>query len=557
MGFNVAMKRWNILSEYISKVPLVEQILKNRGVADIQEFLSPPPVSNYFDKLSPELRSNFDQAKNIIENAIDQNITIVVYGDYDVDGICSTAILYNTIKKELGYQNILFFIPNRFEHGYGLSKNAISDLNQKYNIGRSLFIMVDTGITAHGEIKILKEMGHKVIVIDHHQKMKHENAEILPQADCLVWSDNVVASTLSWLLSKYLGSKDKKNISLAALATVTDVQPLLGFNRTIVKAGLNILNSDPPAGIRELMKVAGKEGSEITTYDLGWVIGPRVNASGRLVSADDSLSLFIDDDSDNISQVAQKLNSLNEDRQDKTQSMYELASTIETGELPKIIFSESEDYHEGIIGLIAAKLVQKYYRPAVVVSLSGGFGKGSVRSIKGFDVISFLRKFEPLFINLGGHPMAAGFSIEESRLAELKQKIFECVDDYISDEILIPDLMIDLNIPIDMVDVGIFKELEKMKPFGMGNDEPVFLSGDLGIAEINTIGKENQHVRFKLFKNGKYYKAIYFDSSEKTRDLEFGDKIDVVYTVKRNEYNGNTYLDLVVKDLKKAGTRHV
>ncbi len=546
------MKRWNILSEYNPKVTLVEQILKNRGITDTQEFLSPPPVSNYFDKLNPDLRDSFSLAKKIIQAAINQNKTIVIYGDYDVDGICSTAILYNTIKKELGYQNILFFIPNRFEHGYGLSAKAIEDLTKKYNIGRSLFITVDTGITAQEEIKILKEMGHEVIVVDHHQK-----PDIMPQADCFVWSDNVVASTLSWLLSKYLGSKDKKIISLAALATVTDVQPLLGFNRTIVKAGLSILNTDPPAGIKALMKVAGREGSEITTYDLGWVIGPRLNASGRLVDADDSLFLFIDDDLDKISQIAQKLNSLNEDRQIKTQSMYELASSLETGKLPKIIFSESADYHEGIIGLVAAKLAQKYYRPTVVISLSGGFGKGSVRSIKGFDVIAFLRKFEPLFINLGGHPMAAGFSIEESKLIELKQKIFECIDDYISDEILIPDLMIDLKIPVDIVDLRIFDELEKMKPFGMGNDEPVFLSVGLGIAEINTIGKENQHVRFKLFKDGRYYRAIYFDSSEKTRDLKFGDKVDVVYTVKKNEYNGSTYLDLVIKDLKKAGTEHV
>jgi single-stranded-DNA-specific exonuclease len=544
------MKRWNVLSEYISKVSLVEQILKNRGVSDIEEFLSSPPVSSYFAKLPPDLKDGFTQAKKIIENAISQNRTIVIYGDYDVDGICSTAILYNTIKKELRYENILFFIPNRFEHGYGLSEKAINDLHKKYNIDKSLFITVDTGITAQGEVKILKDMGHEVIIVDHHQKLKREDADILPQADRIVWSDNVVASTLSWLLSKYLGSKEKKSISLAALATVTDVQPLLGFNRTIVKAGLSILNSDPPIGIKELMNVAGKKGAEITTYDLGWVIGPRLNASGRLVDADDSLSLFIEDDLDRISQIAQKLNSLNEDRQNKTQSMYELASSLEEGKLPKIIFSESADYHEGIVGLVAAKLAQKYYRPAVVISFSGGFGKGSVRSIKGFDVIAFLRKFEPLFINLGGHPMAAGFSIEESKLMELKQKVLECIDDYISDEILIPDLVIDLKIPIEMMDLSIFNELEKMKPFGMGNEEPIFMSEDLGIAEINTIGKESQHVRFKLFKDGKYFKAIYFDSSEKTKDLKFGDKIDVVYVVKKNEYNGNTYLDLVVKDLK-------
>jgi single-stranded-DNA-specific exonuclease len=541
------MKRWNILSEYDPKVSLVEQILKNRGVLNVSEFLNSPPVSNYFDKFPKELKESFNKAKDIILNSIKANKTIVIYGDYDVDGICSTALLYNTIKKELGYNNVLYFIPNRFEHGYGLSKKAIDDFNKLHQIEKSLFITVDTGVTAQEEIKILKELGHKVIVVDHHQK-----PDLLPSADCFVWSEDVVASVLSWILSKYLGSKDKKSIALAALATVTDVQPLLGFNRTIVKAGLNIMNQDPPAGIKELVKVSGRLGAETTTYDLGWVIGPRINASGRLVDANESLLLFINDDLEQISQIAQKLNSLNEDRQGKTLSMYELASTFEKGTLPKIIFSESSEYHEGIIGLVAAKLSQKYYRPAVVISLSNGFGKGSVRSVKGFDVISFLRKFEPLFINLGGHPMAAGFSIEEEKLIELKKKVFECVDEFLSDELLVPELNIDLKVPVELVDMKVFNTLEKMKPFGMGNEEPIFLSEGFGIAEINTIGKENQHVRFKLFKDGNYYKAVYFDSFEKTRELNFGDKINVVYTIKKNEYNGNTYQDLIVKDLRKS-----
>jgi single-stranded-DNA-specific exonuclease len=540
------MKRWNVLAEYNPKLPVVDQILKGRGIDDVKGFLNLPPVTEYFSKLPQELKDGFAEAKKIINEAIEQNKTIVIYGDYDVDGICSTAILYNTIKKELGYKNILFFIPNRFEHGYGLSVGAIKDLNESHKIENALFITVDTGITAQNEVDVLKNLGHKVIVVDHHQK-----PDVLPKADCIVWYDGVVATTLSWLLSKHLGSAGKQSIALAGLATVTDVSALLGFNRTIVKAGLNVMNSNPPLGIKELMKVAGKGDQEITTYDLGWVIGPRLNASGRLVEAEESLLLFIEDDVEKISQIAQKLNSLNEDRQTKTLSMYDLASTFEDGKLPKIIFSENSEYHEGIIGLVAAKLAQKYYRPAVVIALANGFGKGSVRSIKGFDVIAFLRKFEELFINLGGHPMAAGFSIEESKLAVLKKKIFEVVDEYISDEILIPELTIDLKIPAELIDLKLFNELEKMKPFGMGNEEPVFVSEDLGVAEINTIGKENQHVKFKFYKDGKYYKAVYFDSSEKTKDLKFGDKVDVVYMLKKNEYNGNTYLDLIVKDLKR------
>jgi len=539
------MKRWNVLSEYNPKLPVVDQILNNRGITNVSEFINLFPVTEYFSKLPQELKDGFNLAKKIILEAIAQNKTIVIYGDYDVDGICSTAILYNTLKNELNYNNIIFFIPNRFDHGYGLSEGAIEEINKSHILEDALFVTVDTGITAQKEVAKLKKLGHTVIIVDHHQK-----PDMLPDADCVVWFDEVVATTLSWLLCKYLGSKDKQSVALAGLATVTDVEPLLGFNRTLVKAGLDVMNSNPPLGIKELMKIAGKKDSEITTYDLGWVLGPRLNASGRLVNASDSLTLFIESDPEKVSQSAQKLNSLNEDRQDKTSSMYEIAMSSNTGDLPKIILSESSEYHEGIIGLVAAKLVQKYYRPAIVISVSDGVGKGSVRSVKGFDVTAFLRKFEDLFINLGGHPMAAGFSIEKSKIEELRQKINACTNDYLTDEMLIPELTVDLKIPVSLIGMKLFNEIEKMKPFGMANDEPVFLTESFGIAEINTIGKENQHVKFKLYADGKYYKAIYFDSSEKTKDLKFGEKVNVVYTIKKNEYNGNVTLDLVIKDLK-------
>ena len=541
------MKRWNILSEFNPKVPVINQILKNRGITDIKGFVNFPTVSEYFSKLPQELKDGFNQAKEIVLKSIKENRTIVIYGDYDVDGICSTAILYNTIKDGLGYSNLTYFIPNRFEHGYGLSAKAIDTLISEHKLTNALFITLDTGITAQEEVKKLKDLGHSVDIVDHHQK-----PDILPGADCIVWYDVVVATTLSWLLSKHLGSKDSQYISLAALATVTDVQPLLGFNRTIVKAGLDVMNSNPLPGIKELMKISGRKDSVITTYDLGWVLGPRLNASGRMVDASDSLSLFIEKDPEKITESAQKLNSLNEDRQDKTTSMYEIASIDGNSEIPKIIISSSSDYHEGIIGLVAARLAQKYYRPSIVVSLSDGFGKGSVRSIKGFDVTAFLRKFEELFINLGGHPMAAGFSIEESKLGDLQKRINENINSSLPDELLIPELQIDLKIPASVVDINFFNELEKMKPFGMGNEEPAFLSENFGVAEVNSIGKENQHVRFKLYSEGKYYKAIYFDSSEKTKDIKFGDKVDVVYTLKKNEYNGSVYLDLIVKDLKPS-----
>ena len=540
------MKRWNILSEYVSNKNISEQILLTRGITQVEDFINTPSISDYFSLFSVELKNSLKKAKNLIEEAIKSENTIVIYGDYDADGICSTAILYNTIKNERKYDPVIPFIPNRFEHGYGLSIKAIQKIIDEEKLSKgALFITVDTGVTATEEISFLKEKGFQVIVLDHHQK-----PEVLPSADCLVWDDQVVACSLAWLLSKVIGSKDLQSVSLVALATVTDLQPLIGFNRSVVKKGLEILNTKPPLGVSELIKAAGRTEAEITTYDLGWVIGPRLNASGRLVDAKDSLTLLTEKDGAKVKEAAQTLNNLNNERQSKTLEMYELASNYPEGELPKITFSENENYHEGIIGLVAAKLVQKYHRPAIVISLSDGFGKGSARSIKGVDIIKFLRLYEDLFENLGGHPMAAGFNIKKENITTLKNRMLSVVDEHISEEALIPDLIVDLKIPIEIVSLNLVNEIERLKPFGLGNEEPLFMSENLGVAEINSMGKDNQHLRLKLYQEGKNYKAVYFGGGQYAKDLKFGDRIDIVYSLKKNEYNGNVSVDLVLKDFR-------
>jgi len=534
------MKRWNVPSEYNPKQNFLSQLVKLRGVENFKESLDLPV----------ELKKSLKEAKTLVEKIIKAKKEIIIFGDYDADGISSTAILYKTLKSELGHDKTFYFIPNRFEHGYGLSKDAIDFLLEKRPASKgALFITVDTGVTANNEVAYLKKLGFKVIIIDHHQKPKK-----LPKANCIVWYDKVVAAMLAWLFCRALGSKDRQSISLVALATVTDLQPILGLNRTIVKKGLEVLNTNPITGIKELLKAAGRVEGEITTYDLGWIIGPRLNASGRLVDAQDSFLLLTEKDPEKVKEIAQKLNNLNSERQDKTLEMYEIAAVYKEGNLPKIIFSENENYHEGVIGLVAAKLVQKFYRPAVVISLTEEYGKGSVRSVKGVDIISFLRRFEDLFTSLGGHPMAAGFSIKRENISVLKERALAIVDEHIKDELLIPEINIDMKIPIELVNLNLVNTIEKLKPFGLGNEEPVFLAEDLGIAGIDKVGKENKHIKLKLYRDGKYYKAIYFDGIEGAKDLKFGDKVDVVFTVKKNEYNGSTYVDLVIKDLKKESS---
>ncbi len=568
------MSSWSVLGKYEQGQDVIKLVLENRGFntkTAQEEFLTPPPVSHFIKHLPPEVKSSLKNAKKIITDAMESELPIIIHGDYDADGVCATAILFNTLKFELKYEKTFAFIPNRFEHGYGLSHKSIDGVLDKVTKSlqgllpeKVLFITVDSGITAVEEIEYIKNLGHLVIVTDHHQKPKK-----LPSADELVWYDQIVGSTISWLVSRVLGSTDDQSLGLAALATVTDIQPLLGFNRTIVKEGLRILNTDPPLGIKKLAQsagikvgdkntsdyVGGESGSkEIGTYELGWVLGPRLNASGRLVDASDSLLLLVDKNEQILDVLAARLAEANNERQDKTSEMFDLAKDFQgedSSNLPKIIIAHDADFHEGIIGLVAAKLTQKYYRPAIVISTGELHGKGSVRSIPGVDIISILREFDDLFVDLGGHPMAAGFTIEIGRLEELKNVLAEYFTHNVNDELYEKTLEVDLELPIKLVNLELLTDLEKLEPFGVGNSQPVFLSTAVTISGVNWVGKENHHLSLRLTDGQNFWKAIFFNAQENETAIKLtvGTKIDIVYKLKKNEYQGKITVDLQVVDL--------
>jgi len=269
------MNKWNVLGEYSGDLDsLISHLLNNRGVKeekDVEDFLNPPLIKHYYSGFSQDFKDSLKNARELVLDSISNNIPIIIYGDYDSDGVNATAIIYSTIKDELEYSNVKYFIPNRFTHGYGLSKNAIDDSLKDYD-GKVLFITVDTGITGTEEVKYIKNLGHSIILTDHHQK-----PDIVPEPDVLVWNDEIVGSMVSWFLSKALGSKNNQSLGLGAIATVTDLFPMVGINRSIVKTGLEILNTQPPLGINNLLQVSNKKG-EVTTYDLGWIIGPIIIA---------------------------------------------------------------------------------------------------------------------------------------------------------------------------------------------------------------------------------------------------------------------------------------
>lgn len=544
------MFKWNVKEKYKKGMDVVEAILKNRGFQDrkaVKEFLEVPKLQDFWDKLPKEFKETLRKSANIIKKAIKDEKTILIHGDYDADGVCATAILFNTITKGLNYKNVIFYIPNRFEHGYGLSKGSINTALEKVENPEEsiLVITVDSGITANEEVKYLKDMGHEVIITDHHQKPQK-----LPSAEEIVWSDEVVGSTIVWLLSNTLGVKDKDHLALAAIATITDLQPVLGLNRFVVKKGLEVMNKTPPLGIEKLLLVSGKETDDLTTYDLGWIIGPRLNASGRMDDALDSVRLLTETDEKIIENIAKKLDEINQERQESTIKMYEIAEKEKFSE-QKIIISQNEKYHEGIIGLVASRLTKKYYKPSVVISLNEHHGKGSVRSIPGVDIISILRQFEELFVDLGGHPMAAGFTVTRNNVNKLEQTLNDHFDEIYEEDLYKRVLDIDLLIPLNVIDLQFINKLEALKPYGIGNEEPVFAAKNAGVAELKAVGKDSNHLSMRLFDGENFYKAIYFNGVEKSKNILVGDNVDIAFMLRKNEYGGRTYIDLVIKDIVK------
>ena len=546
---------WNIFGKSQNLDEVKTLILQKRNLSsplEIDLFLKDENPLNFLKSFPQDFKESLKNAKKFIQEAVEKETPIIIMGDYDADGICATSILYNFFSQELHYKNIFYFIPNRFEHGYGLSKSSVEVAvlkveeafqGKKQKPKRILFISVDSGITSVEEALYIKELGHDLIITDHHQK-----PEILPQADILVWSDKVVGATVAWILSQVLGSKSTNSIALVALATVTDVYPLLGMNRAIVKRGLKVINQSPPIGLRELISVSGLTGKEIGTYELGWVLGPRINASGRLAEASQAVRLFTEADSRIRFQIAQQLNQINKERQDETTRMYDLLSFQE--EIPRFILVSNSDFHEGIIGLVASRIVREYYRPSIVISLNGKFGKGSVRSIPGINIIEILREFEEMFENLGGHPMAAGFTIEVEKISQLEEALHKVFLDRFDDVIFVPSVEVDAEVPLDLIDWPLFEFLESLKPFGEGNPSARFVTRKLGIANIDFVGRDKTHTSLKLFDGKKYQKGIYFNSKEKFEELGLGDYIDVIYSVKLSEFNGNRSLDLFIDGIR-------
>lgn len=518
---------------------ILQLLLSNReivGKKNIENFLNPPPPEKIDFGIN---QRSLAKAGKIIKQAIWEKKPIVVYGDYDADGICATAILWETLYK-MGAQ-VLPFIPDREQHGYGLSKKGIDQLTAK------LIITVDNGIVAHKAVEYANQKNIQVIITDHHQTKGD-----LPCAEAIVWSDKLAGAGVAWVLANYL-KPAQEMLDLVALATVADMVKLVGPNRSLVKFGLQKINQTKRLGLQELIKEAGLRKGKILSWQIGYILAPRLNAMGRIDSGMDSLRLLCTGNPERARKLAGILGNTNRQRQELTLETFQhiLKKTEITHKKNKIIFVAHESYSQGIIGLVAGKLAEHYSKPAIVISQGKEFSKGSVRSVKGFDIIRYLRFFEEqgYFLELGGHPMAAGFSLQTNRLKEFEQVLYTQAQKVVQDEWLIPIIQADCEIEFEQINDKLLKILKKFEPFGMGNFQPAFVTRKVTIVDWRTIGKTGSHLKLKLAKDGYGFEAVFFGAGE-IKNLEPGRQIDILYTVDENLWNGKKTIQLKIKDIK-------
>lgn len=544
---------------------IINTLLRNRGIKTEKErgeFFNPPSSfeisTNQFGIDQKELET----ALRRVKKAIDSGEKIIVYGDYDVDGICATTILWETLH--FAGAHAFPYIPSRFAEGYGLNEESIKKLKEEDpKIG--LIITVDHGIVAHREVDFAKSLGVDVIITDH-----HEPGEEIPDALAVVHTTKISGSAVAWFLAKSLiplptthHPLPSDHLGLVALGTIADVLPLIGHNRSIAVHGLNILRTTTRPGIKALCQEAGIKQEELDTFHIGFMLGPRLNAMGRIEHAMQSLRLLCTRNQLRARELATTLGRSNRLRQEKTELVVDhvhanFAPIWSNGNLPKLLFVHHESYGEGVIGIAAGRLVEKYYRPAIVVSRGSEFSKASARSISGVNIVDLIRRAgDGLLKNAGGHPMAAGFTIATDKLEILSQRLFDISQEEIKDEVLVRSSRVDCEVNFEDISQELVDALKRFAPFGYGNPEPAFSTKEVYPDDCRLIGKDNLHIKLTLSQPTTHYllpipafEAVGFRMAEWFSRLTPDKPIKVIYSIEEDEWSGNKKIQLKLRNIE-------
>lgn len=564
--------------------PLIARLLANRGIVNKKEaslFLK----GTVNDLNDASLMKDMKKAVSIIKDAIEEKKKIVIYGDYDCDGVCSTTILYRTLNK-LG-ANFDYYIPNREDEGYGMNSDRIRKLKSE---GAEVILTCDNGISAMDQVEVAKELGLTVIITDHHDipyiEKEGKRINVVPNSDCVINPKQGncdypfkelcgagVALKFSMELVNEMGRSFSEFYDLfqyAAIATICDVVELLGENRIIVKEGLKLINNTSSIGLKALIKATGLEGKEISEYHFGFVLGPCINATGRLETADLSVELLITEDERYAEELAKKLYDLNVERQELTfDSVESVISKVEeeitNGE--KVILVYDDGIHESIAGIVAGRVRERFNLPTIVMTRGKDMPKGSARSIEGYNMFEELNKCKEYIEKFGGHPMAAGLSVKEENISLLRKALnSKCT---LSDEDIIPVIKIDSPLEIKYLDEGLVEKIESLRPFGKGNGSPLFAVKNIKVSRVFFIGKEKNFMKFRFVVPGTfgYVEGLNFDKYEDFKEMftdKYGEEkflrlvdsgyadfyMDIIYYPTINEFNGKRNIQLNVKNFR-------
>src|SRR4051794_12313115 len=544
--------------------PVVAKLLCQRGLSDPEladRFLN-PSLDHLHD---PMLLADMGVAVERILRAIAQKEKIAIHGDYDVDGVTSTVILRRALELLGG--NVIHFIPERLKDGYGLQPVAIERLHAA---GVALVISVDCGIRGADAGRRARELGVDLIITDHHEpdtELPPALAVINPKRRDCSYPDKYLAGVgvalkLVQALCRRAG-RDKLMpgfIKVAAIGTLADVVPLVGENRVIAKIGLELLTRGPhKVGLRALIDVCGLTGKTIDSYHIGFMLAPRVNAAGRMSTPDIAARLFLADDEalvEEVRQLALQLDGENVKRQEEEAEILAQAKKIVTTDpdvgARSILVVAGEGWHRGVIGIVASKLMDAFHRPAIVLSIEDGIAHGSCRSFSRFDMLGALERCAHLLTRFGGHKQAAGLTLDAGRIRELRLAVNEIADETLGPDDLMPRLRIDGGLAFKEISGQVAAGILSLAPFGAGNPRPVFAARGVEIIDGPRKLKE-RHLKMSLKQEGRIFRAVAWRAAERHEFLtEHKAAVDVAFSLEQNHYNGNTYVELTLADLKKT-----
>ncbi|MFH1062956.1 MAG: single-stranded-DNA-specific exonuclease RecJ [Candidatus Omnitrophota bacterium] len=542
-----------ILAQQLGVSLVLAQILINRGInnpADAKTYLN----CDLKDTHDPLLLKDMSAAVKHIQQAIKLKKNIVVYGDYDVDGLTSCAVLFNTLKQLKA--NVSCYIPHRVDEGYGLNKQACSLLKEQ---GADLLITVDCGISAFEQVDYLNSIGLDVVITDHHQpigqKVPKALAVINPlQPGCKYPYKNLAGVGITYKLASALVGENQdisENLDLVALGTICDVALLTGENRILVKHGLDRLSRTNKIGLQALKQIAGIANKKLEAYHVGFMLGPRINATGRMGSAEKALQLLLSNDSNEAMVLAQALDDENKQRQKEEAKTLRQALAMIEKEInfknDKSVVLHSDLWHPGVIGIVASRITERFYRPTILISTKDEMGKGSGRSIRNFHLFDTIAKCEHLLEGFGGHEKAAGLSILKSNLTSFKQFFNQMASLSLSAEDMMPMIEVDMQIALSCLSEELINEIEKCAPFGMGNTRPVFSSVNV---QLKGSPKPLRAYGFKMWitDGDVTCEALASNFSDiDTADIKNG--FSIVYSPAINDWQGIHTIQLKLKDL--------